>query len=60
MSGPVSAGRTAPDSAATIETRPGRRHGQAVRSACASAAGRSTWVERSDVVAGKWTLQVRA
>lgn len=60
MSGPVPAGRVAADAATAIGTRPGRRHVQAVRSACASAAGRSTWVERSDVVAGMWMSQVRA
>jgi hypothetical protein len=59
MSGPVTAGRVAAEPAAGIATRPGRRHVQAARSASASAAGRSTWVERSDVVAGMWMSQVR-
>jgi hypothetical protein len=60
MSGPVSAGRAAADAAATIGTRPGHRHVQAARSAFVSASGGSTWVERSDVVVGMWTSQVRA
>ena len=60
MSGSVSAGRVAADAATVTQTRPGRRHVQAARSASASAAGGSTWVERSDAVVGKWTSQVRA
>jgi hypothetical protein len=60
MSGPLSAGRVAADAGTAIQTRPGCRHVQAARSASVSAAGGSTWVERSDAVVGKWTSQVRA